>query len=284
MDFVLDDKYLLESLVALIRDEGNRIVASGLATAEEMNRAAEPILKSAVDNVGNGKAVLKVLSTFHHDLSCIKLPGDFEHIRVEAEPIVEEEPVVEPEPEKPEVSDESVVISVLETMAYELGKTGNHDAAYVIERAMRDIELLKTAEGEYDHLQLRTHERKYMEDEETEDRGEHTEPGFYGRESEDVDPQDPEYLAELTDRYKTTEQQPEGWPESSGGEPFTGLTGQERHQLSKAQEEMDKLFNLSNEYREMVDGGASESELYEWLESVADIDDWPFIMKEYKYE
>ena len=138
MDFVLNDKYLLESLVALIRDEGNRIVSTGIATSNDMNLAAAPILKAAIDHVGDKESVLKVLSEFHHDLSCIKLPEDFNHIRVEAveEPeqeIIQEEPIVDV------ASNESIVVSVLETMAYELGKNGNHDAAYIIERAMRDI-------------------------------------------------------------------------------------------------------------------------------------------------
>lgn len=146
MDFALNDKHLVESLIALIRKEEDRIISTGIATSNEMNLAAAPVLEAVVDNVGNRSDILVTLADFQYDLSCIKLPEDFEHIRVKAE--VDPDPiVVEPEPKSDlavdAVSDESIILSVLETMAYELGKRGNHDAAYIIERAMRDIDEIK---------------------------------------------------------------------------------------------------------------------------------------------
>lgn len=137
MDFVLDDKYLLKSLVELIRGEGTRIVSSGLASGQDMKRAVDQTLDTAMKSVGKPDEIIHVLSDLHHDLTCVKLPGDFDHLRVEAvEEVIQDEPAVK----EIKQSDESVVISVLETMAYELGKKGNHDAAYIIERAMRDID------------------------------------------------------------------------------------------------------------------------------------------------
>lgn len=148
MEFKPSGQYLLKCLTSLIQEEGNRIVSSGLATYDDLRYTLEHRIDEAVNKVGNDGEVLKIIAELHHDLTCIKLPGDFGHMKVEAKKTEKEESVAPMcVSEKPQDKDENVVLSTLESMAYELGKCGHHEAAYIIERAMRDIaNIVKNAE------------------------------------------------------------------------------------------------------------------------------------------
>jgi hypothetical protein len=161
--------------MSLVRDEGKRIVASGLASPDEFNG----LLKNALREVSNKsdldkKLLLDALSTLHNDLLRIKLPGDFKKATAELEEklfiildlpeeqdgeqvydlseILNTKEIVIEEPkedgEEKEDEDDSAkdkitadeVINKLQKIAYELGRMGDHEGAYKIERMIRKIQ------------------------------------------------------------------------------------------------------------------------------------------------
>ncbi|KKK48151.1 hypothetical protein LCGC14_3148010 [marine sediment metagenome] len=173
MMFTFDNEYILKSMLASVRDEGGRIVSLGLASTDDVKQLIEPALHIAIKlatDVHDQTIVMNTLTDLHKDLSAVFLPGDFEKIAddeqeqlrqlLELQPEKSEEPEVELEEESDESFEEEpaddqnieeetidVVYSTLEGIAYNLGKTGNYEAAYLVERKMREFESL-AAKGE----------------------------------------------------------------------------------------------------------------------------------------
>lgn len=157
--FTFDNEYILKSMLASVRDEGDRIVSLGLATHGDVKNLVGPALQTAIKQATNGiqdKSVLmNTLTILHRDLSSVFLPGDFEKVagpevdklhQMLDLPIESEQEDVKPEvvPEgiDEEEADPLEILSTLENIAYNLGKTGNHKAAYLVERRIRKIEAL----------------------------------------------------------------------------------------------------------------------------------------------
>lgn len=178
--FSFDYEYVLKSMLASVRDEGNRVVSLGLATHDDLKGLIEPTIQSAIKRATDGihdKAILmNTLTDLHRNLSSVFFPGDFEKIASNEQEqlkdllgLQDEEPVAKPEenqdeeldtessesesfeeertglPDEQNVKEKNpmeVVYSTLEHISYKLGKTGDHEAAYLVERKMREIESL----------------------------------------------------------------------------------------------------------------------------------------------
>ena len=82
MNYEFNNEYLAKSLMALVRDEGNRIISLGLSSRDNLKKLVESTLQVAVKRASeNGPNILlKTLSELHNDLSSVKLPGDFKKI------------------------------------------------------------------------------------------------------------------------------------------------------------------------------------------------------------
>jgi len=166
MTFTFNDEYLLKSMMSLVRDESNRIVSLGLATHDVLKAFVETPLHNAIKRVSEDNedksVVLKALTDLHNNLNDIRLPGDFEKISSSVEHQLYAAMDVEmPETDETnstdvvaddvdDYSDDSndeeikAICSVLDHITYELGKKGNHEAAYLVERTLRKIAALST--------------------------------------------------------------------------------------------------------------------------------------------
>jgi hypothetical protein len=150
---IIDNKYLLKTLVELVRDENIRIVSAGLATANDIKRltdfASEIIVKEAD---GRPDMLLGTLAAYHRRLAAVKLPGDFKEITAEIglkdetkdklSELLDENKEDDKHEEESDKEYEIVVAEVvyqLEKIAYNLGSVGNHDAAYLVERCVNEI-------------------------------------------------------------------------------------------------------------------------------------------------
>ncbi len=137
--FEFDDGLLFKSIASLISDEASRIVSLGLACHADMKNWLDHSIGDL--NQHDRDTALGELAETHKTLSAIWLPGDFEKIA-----IVEEEEKIEEVPEKTSETktivdnNMSIIRSGLTGIAYKLGSSGNHKAAYLIERALFDIE------------------------------------------------------------------------------------------------------------------------------------------------
>ena len=164
--FTFSDEYLLKTMMSLVRDESNRIVSLGLATQKAIQGFIDPELEFVVRKVPRiaekKSVVLDKLTEIHNKLAMVRLPGDFEKLSATDDrqildmigvDVLADEPetpdvVCAPE-EKQETEDGgneqvAAVYSFLDDLAYELGRNGNHRAAYMVERTMQKIgELVK---------------------------------------------------------------------------------------------------------------------------------------------
>ena len=172
MDNITDKEYILRSFIELVRDENSRIVSQRLATSEEAKKLIDSISTAMVQNISTPYDLIEPLAYVHRNLASVKLPGDFEKVACgmqDAFSIVLDVPVqdeiaevvspqagvlvVEEDEEKKDEKKEkkkkvkSMVLERLEKIAYSLGNKGQHEAAYVVERAMRELE--STAAGEF---------------------------------------------------------------------------------------------------------------------------------------
>lgn len=86
MDFNLDSgndrKVLVNLLYEAIRDEGQRIVSAGLATASDVLDFVNPYIKQSFttneyDECDVPMDFIRALGTVHNKLMNVKLPGDF---------------------------------------------------------------------------------------------------------------------------------------------------------------------------------------------------------------
>jgi hypothetical protein len=181
MNYEFNNEYLAKLFLSLIREEGNRIMSLGLAKNEDLTKLVDSSITLAIKNIkkDNPDSLLNVLSILHDKLSSVKLPGDFikvacdmqdklivifeipeeEHILDVSVPAEEKgvKKVVEKEYEDKDgkkivektegivddKDDEEIkkVVAELEEISYKLGKQGKHNAAYEIDRTIRDLEL-----------------------------------------------------------------------------------------------------------------------------------------------
>ena len=164
--FTFNDEYLLKSMMSLVRSEGKRIVSLGLATEEEVKGFVDPAIRGVLDKFSSSQVdknvVLGTITDLHQILQSIKLPGDFEQSTlpddekicavIEVDIPVEEVEIVKEDDDEDKEETECVlekdnnddqmitaICSFLENMVYKLGKEGNHNAAYLVERTMRKI-------------------------------------------------------------------------------------------------------------------------------------------------
>jgi len=189
---VLDNpKFVALSLVDMINDERKRIVASGLASKEDVGLVFGPlsagVIKVAQANM-DWRPVVTTLSQVHDILGEIKLPGDFVRLAADAlmldlgnlpkledeeyekkfydlsgiieklkgmRPAAEIEVLPEPTHEHEHTHEDLIdddyskiaqidlaeqVATHLEKIAYTLGRDGNHSAAYLVERTIRELQ------------------------------------------------------------------------------------------------------------------------------------------------
>lgn len=77
-EFFANQQYFLSVISSLINDEGRRIVASGLASKEEMQKFLNAYINALRSRIVDGKEVHgNYLSGLHLQLKAVKLPGDF---------------------------------------------------------------------------------------------------------------------------------------------------------------------------------------------------------------
>jgi hypothetical protein len=156
--FTFNDEYTLKSIISLVCDENDRIVSLGLATHDDLRKLYVPVLRKAIektsDNVRDKSAITNALALLHNDLKSVSLPGDFEKIAelLGSSPfdVSEDEGEEEMKEEMEEKLDEYLqdeeeddmtedLLSTLGNIAYDLGKSGDHEAAYLIERKIRKM-------------------------------------------------------------------------------------------------------------------------------------------------
>ncbi len=158
MPNIIDNEYLFKSLIEMVHDENNRIVSSGLASADDIKQLADSVSEGIIKNALSGEAAiaLKDLIKLHKQLSRVKLPGDFVQISarlgdtfdvsINMSGEVKEDKA---EIKEPELSDEDEnkdfelikieTLAKLEKIAYDLGSKGNHTAAFLVERHINEI-------------------------------------------------------------------------------------------------------------------------------------------------
>jgi hypothetical protein len=124
-DLLNDDKIVKSFLKDMIIQEAKRVIDSGLITKQE------------IVNLIDTKDLVLILSS----LSKLKIAGDKLDCvveKIEQKEIVSEdiEPVVI-------VKVEEQIINELEKIAYDVGKNGDHETAYIIEKTIKEIEKLK---------------------------------------------------------------------------------------------------------------------------------------------
>ena len=148
-----DRSLLMDSLLQLIYSEGDRVLNSKLASREDLHDVIEASVKE-ISAKGEGDFLIDVLSTLHSKLASVKLPGDFKKIAVKKEkPAIKEEPannvILEEKMETiegPTEGQKTVIRTIVKKVnkelgkiAYSLGNAGNHEAAYLVERAINTI-------------------------------------------------------------------------------------------------------------------------------------------------
>ena len=188
-----DKKFVVKSLMALVRDESQRIMSLGLASHKELDNLIQPtvqhIIKKAGTNPNSIDVLLGILSDLHTKLASVKLPGDFSVVAADESfynsldvpytgeksydlSNLKEEPSADPEedskePEEKELEETleeyiateeldveedhaedcggcmycftSAVNTCLKKIAHSLGSSGNHQAAYLVERTILGI-------------------------------------------------------------------------------------------------------------------------------------------------
>jgi len=162
-----DREFVAKALMDIVRDEGERIVASNLATKEQLHSLLMPAIKKAMKYGNQKDVIINALSDLHEKLSAVKLSGDFEKCAIDPfydfsglpdlTPKSDEERLQYklPEPndsdeedkeedEKDEDPHEDIVLegsvsTMLKKLAKMLADQNNHQAAYLVERAIRNI-------------------------------------------------------------------------------------------------------------------------------------------------
>lgn len=141
-----DRDFLMGSLVKLVRDEGNRVLHNKLASREDLRCVIESTIEK-MDGEDEADVLVNILSSLHSKLASVKLPGDFKKIAVKKEvapatnnvAIVEDKVEVVQDPIEAQRAVARQVSKELEKIAYSLGNAGNHEAAYLVERAINTI-------------------------------------------------------------------------------------------------------------------------------------------------
>jgi hypothetical protein len=140
----------------MIKDEGNRIVTAGLVkNPKELSDYINPKLSDVLKMTANKNIILGALAEVHNTLQSVKLPGDFKKIstsnNILSDIIEDNVDDIKPLDQVLNgiVHDDSVdkkveerlanLNSKLYKIAYDLGKNGHHEAAYLIERAITKI-------------------------------------------------------------------------------------------------------------------------------------------------
>jgi hypothetical protein len=169
MPDIFDKQFLLKQLVGMINDEAGRIVSLRLAAPEETGKLIKSIVSGIIGSeCESAHDILNPLSALHTNLASVKLPGDFQKLACEMqdvlllvvdapveaiepkkEVVIEEEKTEEKEDKKDEAKEDKKfeifelvaknIVEKLNKIAYDLGREGNHAAAYMVERCVGDI-------------------------------------------------------------------------------------------------------------------------------------------------
>ena len=173
-------EYVTKQLLSLISDEGKRIVSASLATGDDLRRVIEPVIKLAVNrSTANANILINTLGLLHDILSDVKLPNDFGDASDSVSKVVlvlnpddsisnvlnkdekqeEEDKKIEEKVEENEENEDKVdeqeeqdciefknnarlAVKKLEKLASDFGRQGEHERAYIIEKALREIDKL----------------------------------------------------------------------------------------------------------------------------------------------
>lgn len=164
--FAFNDKYLIKSMMSLVRDETKRIESLGLAPQEDLRAFIKQAVQQAIDKVTGGaddSVALETITLLHKNLSAVRLPGDFlkitksageklsdalaidttaEELDCTKDPSVEE--TLKPGERIAGVENQAIkkICSILDHITYMLGSKGNHEAAYLTEKTRFKIENL----------------------------------------------------------------------------------------------------------------------------------------------
>lgn len=129
-------------LFDIIADEEKRVISNKLANESGIRKIVSMAAEKSEDDLDSLKSILSLLSE-------IQLPGDFERVVGKDPGVI----VIELEGEEPEEDEECEIklveeaskeIKFLEKLAYDFGKDGAHEEAYMVERAVKKI---KNCEG-----------------------------------------------------------------------------------------------------------------------------------------
>ena len=167
--FTFSEDYMVKSMLGMIEDESKRIASLGLATNDEVNDFATPVVKKAFsDAKGDKDMLLEALAVLHDELRSIKLPGDLDvaagtkeqkmmslmpaQKEQEAPEGTQEESGLEGDQGKNKEDEEEdaigepggyeVVYSSLRDVAYKLASKGDHSGAYSVERIINELDAL----------------------------------------------------------------------------------------------------------------------------------------------
>jgi len=140
-----DRQFVVKSFLSLINDERDRIVSSKLLSKADCDAFIEKGIQVA-NNYSDPNQMLECVSVLLATLKGTKIPGDLLEAKtaevvvpeVKAEEVKETqiEPVVDSQMELAEK-----VISKLESIAYFAGAHGDHETAFIIEQAAKNIKV-----------------------------------------------------------------------------------------------------------------------------------------------
>ena len=149
MELFDDRKILADLLYEAIREEGQRIVSTGVATAAEVLDFVNPQIKQSFtteDEVSDD--FLRALGNVHRKLSTMKLPGDLRPVK-KAEAVADD-CACHVKVAEPETTDDTAyakvaidkLVSTLESLIYTAGKFGSHTKALAMERRLNELKRL----------------------------------------------------------------------------------------------------------------------------------------------
>lgn len=135
-NLLIDKDFVAESLLSLIEEERDRIVYSNVMSEIDCDNRLRGFIIDLYKNASNSKDDLVLELTKLYDcMKSVKLAGDtFGKI--------------EEEPDQPKENDKSVVtadtiinlvVDRLDSIVADLGSSGNHKAAYEVEKTIRNI-------------------------------------------------------------------------------------------------------------------------------------------------
>lgn len=148
-EFFANKQYFLNTIAHLVSDEKDRIVQQGLASKEEISAFIDAIIKDLQTKNSDGKEVTaEDINNIYRALKSIILPGDFQKFSAEksaddAKTATNKEELVNGQDEDDTLHSQvelaEKILGKLDSIAYQVGRKGDHETAYLIEQTARTI-------------------------------------------------------------------------------------------------------------------------------------------------